>query len=145
MDSLQINSSVKRLAINDDPTRIISFDPGDVTFAERFYALMREFQTRMAEYQARASELEADQAVDLNGIPINAAERIAVTREACMYIRERIDYLFGTGTSQTAFGDALSMDAFEQFFTGITPFISAAREEKILKYANQQNAGRVMK
>ena len=39
MDSLRLDGVV-RLAINDDPERVITFVPDDILFAERFYALL---------------------------------------------------------------------------------------------------------
>ena len=131
--------------INDDPNRVIEFDPTDVTFAERFYDLLKKFQEKLADIQERSNEIEMHTETDENGIPLNVGDRIALIHEICAFARERIDYLFGAGTSQTAFGDALSPEAISQFFDGMTPFIRAARDEKVLKYTNANHAGRVMK
>lgn len=145
MESIHINTGVKRIAINDDPGRVIVFNPSDVAFAERFYRLIGEFQEKQADYQRRAEELDVNAVVDANGIPSNLADSLALLREACEFLRAKIDDLFGTGTSEKAFGDALSLDAFEQFFEGITPFVKTARSEKMTRYINQQVTGRVMK
>ena len=135
MDSLRIDTGVKTLMINDDPANTISFNPSDVVFAEKFYGLIRDLEKKQADFQARAAELEAA-GVDADGVPVNMAGNLALTREICEYMRGQIDSIFGAGASQRLFGDALSLDAFEQFFSGISPFIQAARSEKTAKYLN---------
>lgn len=136
MESLQINTGEKRIAINGDPERVIIFNPTDVAFAERFYRLIGDFQSKLIEYKTRAESIEAQNTTDENGLPVNLNERLALMNDACTYIRERIDVLFGMGTSQKAFGDALQLDMFTQFFEGITPFIQKSRVAKIEKYTN---------
>jgi hypothetical protein len=137
MDSITIVSGVKKIAINSDPDRVISFNPTDVVFAEKFYNLLGEFQDKLKEYQDRSAIIEAAAEVDENNLPVNLPDRIALMREVCEYMRGRIDYLFGPDTAQKVFEDALSLDMFEQFFTGITPFIQQARADKVSKYSNK--------
>jgi len=127
MDSIHINTGEKRIAINGDPNRIIVFNPSDVMFAERFYKLIGEFETKLKEFQARADAIEKENA--------DNESRLLFMREACEYIRDQIDVLFGKGTSLIAFGEALSLDAYAQFLEGITPFIQKSRVEKLQKYS----------
>lgn len=44
MDSIRIDTGGVRLMVNGDPQRVIAFNPHDVVFAERFYALLGEFK-----------------------------------------------------------------------------------------------------
>ena len=134
METLRITTGEIHLAINGDENRVIVFNPKDVLFAEKFYTLMGDFQQRLTEYQKRGERLDAVKEKDENNAPINAGERIALQIELCTFMREKIDYLFGVGTSQKAFGDALDPDVFQQFFTGITPYVQNARAEKIAQY-----------
>ncbi len=141
---ISLNRS-KRVLINDGPD-FIEFSPGDVGFAERFYAVYRDFEAKQAEYERKSKELDSHMSeLDANGLPANLPEGLAFLREACEYLRGRIDYLFGEGTSQKLFGDVLSLELIGQFFDGITPFVQAARSEKLAAYANRQMAGRVMR
>jgi hypothetical protein len=135
MNNLTIDTGAVQLTINNDPNRVITFNPSDVVFAERFYALMQDFSVKQAEFQARTNELASRD--DLAG-------NIALMRDACEYLRGQVDGLFGAGTSQMVFGDVLSLDAFAQLFEGLTPFIRAARDEKITKYTMKPSE-RVMK
>jgi len=131
MESIRIDTGI-RLMINDDPSRVIAFDPKDVAFAERFYALAKDFDGKADEYQQRANAIgEGDVEAGL-----------ALIRESCTYMREQIDALFGAGTSQTAFGDSLSLDAIGQFLDGVLPFIQDVRAEKIARYATSNRKAR---
>jgi hypothetical protein len=146
MDSLRIDTGVKRVCINDDPSRVIEFNPEDLAFAEGFYSLIKEFEAKQAEFERHANELDAHRdEKDEHGLPANMADGLAFLREVCDFGRAKIDDLFGAGTSQKAFGDARTLDGIEQFFVGITPFIKSARDEKVRRYLNDQNSGRVMK
>lgn len=136
METLQITTGEKRIAINGDESRVIAFNPNDVLFAEKFYRLINDFQSKLTEYQTRNDALDSGSELDPDGIPVNMPERLELLKEACTYIREKIDMLFGAGTSQKAFGDALELDMFSQFFSGMTPFISSVRNEKVAKYVN---------
>jgi hypothetical protein len=134
-DSIRIDTGVKRVAINDDPNRIIEFNPKDVVFAERFYGLIGEFKSAEKDFVSRAEALDAVKEIDELGLPVNAGERIKLLREVCEWAREKIDQVFGEGTSQKAFGDAIGLDLFSQFFEGITPFIEGARGDQVQKYS----------
>jgi hypothetical protein len=142
LDSLQINTGEKHIAINGDENRVIVFNPTDVIFAEKFYNLVGDFENKLTEYQRRGEVIDENQVTDKKGVPSNLDERLALLREVCEYVRERIDHLFGIGTSQKAFGDTLSLDVFQQFFTGITPFIQTTRAEKIAQYTTTASAKR---
>jgi hypothetical protein len=134
MDSIRIDDGTKRICVNDDPARVITFNPSDVVFAEKFYGLIGDFETKLGEYQARSVDIENDNKTDGNGLPVNLGQRMALLREACEYIRSQIDNLFGVGTSQKAFGDTIAIELFPQFFEQITPYIQSVRAEKVKKY-----------
>jgi hypothetical protein len=147
MDTIQIDTGVKRIAVNGDPERIIEFSPQDVAWAERFYGLIREFEEKQAEYQARAEVLDSDQ-LDERGLPVDMPKGLALLREMCEFLRGQIDNVFGPGTSKKAFGDAMTLTMFEQFFTGIMPYVQSARAEKVDKYrrpATKKGGRKVMK
>ena len=136
MQSLQINTGEIRLAINDDPERVIMLRPNDAIFAEKFYKLLGNFKQKFSEFETRAQTLESQNAEDEHGAPLNTGERLSFQKEVCQYAREQIDELIGVGTSQIIFGDALDIDAIMQFFTGIQPYMQKARAEKVAKYSS---------
>lgn len=144
MDSIRIETGVKNIQVNDGP-EFITFDPTDVSFAEKFYALVQEFGTKQVEYKKRAELIDANKELDLNGIPVNFPEGLAMMREVCEFMRDKIDDLFGKDTSRKCFGDALSLSVFEQFFVGITPYIQSARAEKTKRYTKEVNSASLRK
>jgi hypothetical protein len=141
MDSIRVETGIKRIQINDGP-EFIEFNPSDVVFAERFYQLIKDFEIKQKEYEVRSLEIEKITGKDENGIPNNLPEGLALIREVCEFLKEKIDVLFGKGTSKKVFGDALNLNMFEQFFSGITPFIQVTREEKIAQYIPTKTTGK---
>lgn len=134
MDSLQINTGIKRIAINDDENRVIEFNPEDIIFVEKFYGLIKEFEKKEVEFRKRSDEIGAITELDEYGIPVNTAESIQLVMDLCKYLRAQIDKVFGKDTSQKVFGDTMTLNMFEQFFTGIMPFVQSARKEKVSQY-----------
>lgn len=140
MDSLRIDAGVIRITVNDDPNRVISFNPEDVLFAEKFYNLLQEFQEKQKEYEIRLNEIKAAEVLDETGIPKNLSDTLTVVEEICDFMRNKIDEVFGAGTSNVAFGEAKSLTMIEQFFQGIVPFIQAGRAQKLSKYERKKSS-----
>lgn len=136
--SIQIKTSTVQLLVNDDPSRVIEFNPEDIAFIDAFYGLIQEFDAKMNEFKQRELVIRKNKAVDKFGIPLSTKEEIKLTKDLCAYLREKIDALFGDGTSDAAFGRSNTPDMFVQFFDGITPFIKTAREKKVAKYTASQ-------
>ena len=124
METLTIQDTRVRMAVNGDPQRVIEFDPEDVAFAAGFYRLAENFGEKEKEYRARALALE-------EGDPQGA---VALMGEMCGWLREQIDRLFGEGTCEKAFGERNSLRLYQQFFEGVVPHIKAAREQKLASY-----------
>ena len=127
MQSIKIDLGTIQLAVNDDPERIIEFNPQDIGFAERFYTLLSEFDVKSREFYERAEKIEKN----------DVENGLGLMREMCEYMREKIDQVFGEGSSQKAFGNAMTLNMFEQFFAGVTPYIQKARTEKVKQYTNR--------
>lgn len=144
MNTIVIDTGVKEIEIKRDGKVVgtISFNPQDVSFVERFQSLYGELKSKFTEYEKRAKEIDKITAIDKDGIPENAIERLAYMREVCEYMRSKIDNLFGVDTSQKVFGDALNMEVFTQFLNGITPYISKERAEKTEKYTTSSSIKR---
>lgn len=145
MEELRIDTGGVKLKVNGDPTRVIAFNPTDISFAERFYGLLSEFEEKEKEYRQKVDALQKNTETDNLGIPKNFGPALALLRETCGFLREKIDNVFGAGTSQAAFGDANTLDMFEQFFTGITPFVQKAREKQVSKYTTPVSYRNVLK
>ncbi len=132
--SIRIDTGEVRLLINDDENRVIAFNPNDISFLEAFFELLEDFEKKEKEFRNEERVLNANKDVDKHGFPKNIKGKIALNRKICRYMREKVDSVFGEGTSDTAFGKANTMDMFSQFFDGVTPFIKSARDDKTSKY-----------
>ena len=138
-NTISIHTGDILLAIQRDgvPTgETLVFNPSDLIFIEKFYKLFDELKTKLTEFNTRSEQLTANNAVDPNGIPLNAPQIIEMNKEANAYMRARIDDLFGKGVSQKLFGSSITMDVFEQFFQGIIPYVQKDRQQKVAKYTN---------
>ena len=144
MAGIKINTGTIRLEVDCDGVKDeISFNPNDVVFMENIYRLMGELQNKKEEYAGVERKLNSNQDTDENGIPVNMKERLSLVLDICSYIKGQIDEIFGAGTSKKLFGNANTLDMFEQFFNGITPYIQSARESKLAQYKNI-SSGNVM-
>lgn len=137
MDSINIGTTKKRVCINGDETRVVEFDPADVYFAERFYKIYQDINEKFNEIKARGDEIETRL---VSGEADAESEGIAMIREMCQFMVEKIDYLFGPGTYETVFGDSMNLDAIIAFLEGISPYIFGSRESKVKKYTNRQSS-----
>lgn len=119
----------------------LSFNPTDVLFAERFYALLGDMQKNLKEYKAQGEALKKA-AKDEDGMPVNMQEHITLQRELCDYLREKVDKVFGDGSSQKVFGDNRNLEIYKQFFDGMMPFFQQARAERVAMYTTSASAKR---
>lgn len=136
MDSIQIDTGEKRIAINGDPERVITFNPNDVIFVEKFYKLIGEISGMQERYAEQIKEIDGNKVIGNDGLPVNFADRLNMWRAIHTEVQAAIDSIFGAGTSQKAFGGAMpfSEDMYRQFFNGIIPFIQSERSAKTAKY-----------
>ena len=139
MESLKLNTGVKRVLINDGPD-VLEFNPSDISFVERFYQMITEYKARMKEFEQRANEIEKKDTVDEDGVPLNISERIKFVRELCQFCYSRIDQAFGEGTSQKVFQGVENLEVVEQFFSGLLPMIQDSRKESLAKYSSKQDS-----
>ena len=142
--SIRIDTGEVRLLINDDENRVIAFNPNDISFLEAFFELLEDFEKKEKEFRNEERVLNANKNVDGHALPKNIKRKIAITRKICRYMREKVDSVFGEGTSDTAFGKANTMDMFSQFFEGVTPFIKSARDDKTSKYLDSASQADMM-
>lgn len=142
MESIKINTGIIKLEIDRDGEKsVISFNPNDIEFVDKLYNLFFEFEEKQKEYESKRAEIERQCYQDgaLDGI----SQQIALAKEVCLYLKDKVDYVFGVGTSEKVFGRALDIEMFPQFFDGIVPFIQKASNDRIGKYV-KKSQGNVM-
>lgn len=131
MDVLRIDTGVKKIQINDGP-EFIEFNPTEVNWGRRYEKMRMDVKLRMDDLSAKIAEIEKSK-------DPNVEEISKLRDEVCLFIREKIDILFGSGTSQKVFGDSMSEYAIASFLEGITPFIQAGRETLVTKYMPKEH------
>jgi hypothetical protein len=150
LDSIKIGTGEKHIAIldeNDNPKGEIVFNPSDVLFAEKFYAMYGSLQDEKSNIEKRAIEIDSDKTLDVNGIPANMQARINLYKDINTLFRSKIDDLFGAGISKKMFGDTVSfdMEIYKQFLEGVMPYIQTVRAEKVAQYSSKTYRKRVAK
>lgn len=126
MNEVKLRSSRIRLRItlDDEERGVVSFNPNDVKFVEGYYNLMADAASRVKDYERRIDALE----------PNDFRSRFELEHDVCKFVRDGIDKLFGTGTSEQAFGDSEDIEMLTGFFQSIMPYIEKKREETAKKY-----------
>lgn len=137
MDSIRIDTGLKRIAINEDPNRIIEFNPKDLLFAEKFYAMVKEIKTMLKEIENKSVEFDIrSKDVDFDDPKFTDVidEALIFHKQSCEKMFEEIDKLFGKGVSEMVFQGVYALEVIAQFLDGITPFITEERSAKVEKY-----------
>lgn len=144
MEDLNLNKSktLRQFTINGDESKVLEFDPGDALFSEKFYKVIHEVQAEEAIYTRKAKELSENKELDSYGLPQNMGDQISLLLELSNFMRDKIDYLFGEGTSQMTFGESRNLTTIGQFFEGITPAFDEVRGEKVSKYRRRHTSNK---
>lgn len=144
MQSIRFDDGYKEFMINDDPNKVIRFDPADVGIIERFNTAIKNIE------KAR-QELTSDIEIDSKGDPIDdlesSAEAVAKVRKL---INEQIDYIFDSPVSEMVFGNrsplalAKGVPLFERFIMAAQEVIEKeikeemkASQKRVEKYTKQ--------
>lgn len=130
--SLKIDLNNIKLLINDGPD-FIEFNPDDILFIEGFYSLIEQFQLKQVQYQELLDKVDPTLTTPA-GLPLSAADTIAAMKDICTFARNKMDEIFGKGTSQKLFGNLLAFAPIEQFFTGILPYVKQRRATRLKEF-----------
>lgn len=139
--NLRIETGEKTFTINEDPNKVLKFNPGDYNIMSRFYESKDILKKEM-------DALNAETKINEDGTPDSESEGIAKSiKKVDSIIREKIDYIFGYEVSDIVFGNVNPLSTvggipyFERFFNAVIPFIekeldSEAKksEKKMSKY-----------
>lgn len=145
MDSLRVNNGIKNIEVNDNGD-YISISVSDVTFFERFGALIKNFEQKQVEIEQRASALSDKH----NGKPDNDVDAIVdsiqIYSELCRYTCAELDNLFGDGCCRKVFVgiENPSIELIGDFLDQITPLLNQyakERNEKINLMYNRNRKG----
>lgn len=143
MQNLIIDDGFKEFSINNDPNKVIRFNPADFGIIERINNAYKEIE----KVQNEVPDIELNN----DGSPVdmlsNAAE---VVSKVSNTIKKQIDYIFDSPVSDVVFGNQspLSMvkgvPYYERFLNAVVPIIEKevkaeqeASRKRIEKYTKQ--------
>lgn len=130
-NSINFDEGYKEFCINNDESRIIKFNPADISIIERA-------QTAMNDFQEELKEIDEDDDSDA---------MIEIIKKANKLAKDKIDYIFGYPVADVAFGKQSPLSSkdgvtlFERFIEGALVVIkkeveleSKKRSARIDKY-----------
>lgn len=143
MQNLIIDDGFKEFTINNDPNKVIRFNPSDFGIIERINNAYKEIE----DVQNSVDDIELNN----DGSPVdflnNAAETVS---RVSNIIKKEIDYIFDSPVSEVVFGNQspLSMvkgaPFYERFLNAVVPIIEkevkaeqTASQKRISKYTSQ--------
>lgn len=147
MQNIRIDDGLKEFTINNDPNRVVRFNPSDVNLLDRFdraYKAIEEEQEKIKE----------DIELETNGEPLenqeDYEEALNIIRKANNLIKDQIDFIFDSEVSDVIFGNQSPMSTvkgkplFERVFEAIKPILEKeiteeqkASDKRISKYTGQ--------
>ena len=147
MQSLRFDEGHKEFCINDDPNRVIRFNPSDYGIIERFNKARKEILAEMEKIQ-KDFDLKPDGSPD---VPEGELEETAgIIEKVRKLICDKIDYIFGSPVSEVAFGKQSPLSSvkgvplFERFIQAAQPIIEEevrkeqeASQKRVSKYTKQ--------
>lgn len=129
MEQLKIGTGKISIKIVDDDGEergIFKFNPEDIKSARKIADLIEEYKTKSVEYAERAKLIETPE------------DNVRLLDEIVDYFKTSLDGVYGAGTSTTLFGNASTLEMFDDFFSGIRPYYEKASKQRKAKFKEQK-------
>ena len=147
MQSIRFDDGYKEFMINDDPNRVIRFNPSDYGIIERFNTARKDILNEIEKLQ-KDFDIKPDGTPDVPDDELEeAAEMMSKVRKL---ICDKVDYIFGNPVSEIAFGNQSPLSSikgiplFERFIRAAQPYIEEevkkeqqASQKRVEKYTKQ--------
>lgn len=143
MRNLNFDDGYKEYSINNDPNRVIRFNPADFGIMERIKTAYEEID--------KSTNIDADIDLKANGEPMKLIGQAAeIVKGMNDTIRRQIDYIFNSPVSDIVFGNqsplgmVKGVPLYERFLSTLIPEIQkeveaemVASRKRISKYTNK--------
>lgn len=142
MQNLNFDDGYKEFSINNDPNRVIRFNPADFGIIERIKKAYDEID--------KTTNIDTDAQLKTDGTPLELIGQAAdIVTNMNNTIKAQIDYIFNSPVSEIVFGKQSPMGMvkgkplYERFLETVIPVIQeevkaemAASQKRISKYTN---------
>ena len=129
MEQLQISTGKISLQIIDDDGEVrgaFKFNPEDIKSARKIADLIEEYKVKSVEYADRAKLIETPE------------DNVRLLDEIVDYFKTSLDGVYGIGTSAILFGNASTLEMFDDFFSGIRPYYEKASKKRKTQFKNKK-------
>lgn len=142
MQNLNFDDGYKEFSINNDPNRVIRFNPADFGIIERIDIAYEEIE--------KAAKIDVDMELKPDGTPRDDLGKAAeIVKEISDTIKNQIDYIFNSPVSDTVFGNqsplglVKGVPLYERFLEVAIPVIqkevrkeAEASQKRVNKYVS---------
>lgn len=155
MNNINFNDGFKEYTINNDPNKVIRFNPSDFNIINRIAETMTAIE-KIAEEMSKSDipiKLDGTAADEADSIKGELTRAGGIAAETDRRIKEQINYIFGSDVCSVAIGDVSclasvgGMPLYQRFIEAFIPVIradveaekkaSAQRVEKYTKSAKK--------
>lgn len=133
MKSLKIDDGYKEFMINDDPNRVIRFNPADM-------AILSRFDEAVKKIEASQKEMKGDFTLNPDGSPVSQLEQAGeAVRNLTELIEGQVNYIFNSEVAKAVFGNQSPLSTvggvplYERFFEAVIPEIEGTLKEEQAK------------
>lgn len=142
MERLQLKTNRVQIVIDDDPERVITFNPNDVQLRDRIYKLGKTIKSRQSEIEKRIQEFESLEGEDELGVPLKDIAAHNMMVELAEFIIKEIDATFGIGTSEKLYFDGFDFESTSNFMGLVSSKLQAVSQNKINQRLSKNAKGK---
>lgn len=131
MEKLQLKKKRVEVMIDDDPERVISFNPYDPKLRDRIYKLGKTIHSKQAEVEKQIPEIDTLEGKDELGVSLKDVAAHNLIVELAEFISKEIDTTFGEGTSEKLYYDGFDFESTVLFMDFVTGKLQEVSKDKI--------------
>lgn len=141
MDSIRVDSGIKKIEVNDDG-ECISIPISDTAFYERFANILKYFDEKQKDIEQKVHEISEKYSDNEN--TEKAFDEVKMYSDLCRNVCSELDKLFGEGCCRKVFvgNEVPGIELIGDFFEQITPILQRFVQERNKKIELRYNRHR---